>query len=143
MESNTFEIASQETKFAATIKKAWQKACDVYLKESSLKVDSEEWTFINDTKDPSQIIQVITETWPKHKSSTATATDSTEYVASSSSAKKTGRFQATFNSVIGRKETTVVGFSSNLPQYKINSRMSTKVQARLRSCPENLLRRRP
>jgi Cft2 family RNA processing exonuclease len=104
MESNTFETASQETKFAATIKKAWQRACDIYLKESGLKVDSEEWAFIIDTKDPSQLIQVITETRAKHNSSTVTATDSTQYVASSSSAKKTGRFKATFNSVIGRKE---------------------------------------
>jgi hypothetical protein len=105
MDSNALEVTARETKFTVTIQKAWKKACDIYLEESGLNVDSEEWKFINNTKDPSQIIQVITETWTHYNTqSTTTATEPMQYATSSNSRKKTG-LKATFKRVIGRKET--------------------------------------
>ena len=97
---------SRKTKFAETIQKAWKKACEIYLRESGLKEGSAEWTFINDTNDPSQIVEVINETWAHHYTRSTTAgPEPAHYVSSSSAAKKTGFKAVTnrFNKLIGRK----------------------------------------
>ena len=94
MTSKALEARTRETKFAATIQKAWKKARDIYLKESGLKEDSEEWKFI---------IEVITETWAKYNSPTSAAAAPTKVVTSFSNTKKTG-LKAVFNRVIRRKE---------------------------------------
>jgi hypothetical protein len=101
MESNAkLEATSRETKFAVNIQKAWIKACEIYLSESGVKEGSEEWTFINETKDTSQIIAVITETWAHYNNpSTSTAPEPARSVTSSSGVKKTA-----FNRIFGRKE---------------------------------------
>lgn len=112
------EATSNQTKFAATIQKAWEKACDIYLKESGLKADSEEWKFIKDTKNPHQIIEVITNTWTHYtKQSTTTTTEPTQHIASSSKVKKETGFKATFNRVIGRKPTGKILVQSSAIQH--------------------------
>jgi hypothetical protein len=65
-----------------------------------VKEGSEEWMFINDTKDPSQIIEVVIETWAYHNNrSRSTTPEPVDYVTSSSVVKKT-----VFDKLIGRKE---------------------------------------
>jgi hypothetical protein len=118
MESNAMETTSSQTKFAATIQTAWGKACDIYLKESGLKVDSEEWKFIKDTKDPGQIIEVITNTWTHYTNqSTITTTAPTQYIAASSKPKKQTGFRATVNRMIGRKSTGNILVQSSAIQH--------------------------
>jgi hypothetical protein len=70
MESNAIgtrdNVKSPQTKFAATIKAAWKEARTIYLTESGLKEDTEEWKFINETKQFSQIAEVVNETWAQY-----------------------------------------------------------------------------
>lgn len=127
MTSKTLEARTGETKFAATIQKAWKKARDIYLKESGLKEDSEEWKFINDTDDPKQIIGIITETWAKYNTSTSTTAESTKSVTSSSDTKKTG-WKAGFNRVIGRKENVLVQPSAIQNQQSYVDERSSRIE---------------
>lgn len=101
MESNAqLETTSRETKFAMTIKEAWTKAREIYLRESGVKEGSEEWTFINDTKDSSQVIKIVTETWAHHNNRSMSSTPEPEPSGTSSSGVK----RTTFSKLIGRKE---------------------------------------
>jgi hypothetical protein len=77
MESNTIgtrdNVKPPQTKFEAIITAAWKEARTIYLKESGLKEDSEEWKFINETKQFSQITEVVNETWAHYNNPVACA----------------------------------------------------------------------
>jgi hypothetical protein len=67
------DTSGREAKFAETIHKAWERACQTYLKESRLDEDSEDWKLILNTKDPQQVIDIINEAWAKRKSKDRTS----------------------------------------------------------------------
>ena len=66
MESNSVETKPRKTKFATAIENAWKKARETYLSESGLRENSEEWKYIMETNDFSQVEEVINETWAKY-----------------------------------------------------------------------------
>jgi len=98
-----------ETKFAKSIAEGWKRACETYLKESGLKDNSEEWKYIDETKNFSQnfsqIIEVLNATWAHYNS----PSDGAQFIVSQTPSVKHGGFRAgvkrKFNQLIGRKET--------------------------------------
>ena len=71
---------SHNGKFVKDIARAWEEVRQRYLDESGLKKSSTEWTFIEETKDVSQVIQVITEIWVHHQNPVEQAQRSSEFV---------------------------------------------------------------
>jgi len=108
----------RQAKFAQTITKALQKACQTYLKESGLDENSEDWKRILATEDPQQVVDVINATWAQRNTQGDTHNDGTHKDSTpeddthrmpSSAPKSTKRdYKAVtkriFNRAIGRKE---------------------------------------
>jgi len=98
--------------FAVTIEKAWKEACRMYLSESGLKEDSEEWIFIMKTKNFSQIMEVLIETWANYNHpighATSGSASSPQFVVSSTHSGEKINFKAKvkhdFNRTFDRKE---------------------------------------
>jgi len=78
MSSNAIvQTARDEGKFAMDIRDGWEKARQVYLSESGIKEDSEEWKFIMQTKQFSEIVDVLNETWAHHYNNPSVTTSET------------------------------------------------------------------
>jgi hypothetical protein len=131
--------------FAATMEDAWKEACNTYLTESGLEKDSEEWKFIMETKESSQIIQVINATWANYNNPVAAAdsaghVSSPQFVTSSSpAAKKDGlkaRVKHGFNKMLGRKESGKIlrqpeqSTTVNQPSYMERLQFEQKVSGK-------------
>ena len=104
MEGTSTGSSPRYNKFSVAIQNGWQKACELYLSESGLKMDSEEWKFIMETKNVSQLIEVINETWGDRSSG------STQFATSSAHAS--------------------VGFRANL-KIKVNKFIGIKESGRI------------
>jgi hypothetical protein len=94
-----------KARFATTMEEAWKNACQIYLKESGLDEESEEWKAILATKSSEDVVDILKETWEKRKSHVE---DGSHFVGSSTpDSKKTGfkvSLKRVSNRLIGRKQ---------------------------------------
>src|SRR5271154_701365 len=95
----------RKAKFEKTMEEAWRKACQIYLKESGLDEDSQEWRAILATKSSQEVSDILIETWEKRK---RRSENDSQFVGSSTPETKTKGIKASFkrvsNRLIGRKE---------------------------------------
>ena len=117
---------ARQAKFQQAITKAWEEACQLYLKESRLDNNSAEWKFILDTNDAQQVIHVLTETWAMRSSK-----DDTLFVGSPP--KNRGVMARATQKVarsIGRRESGRIlrqpADGANTPQSTIDERSELK-----------------
>lgn len=115
MESNATAVQDdmepRKTEFAVTMEKSWREACKMYINESGLKEDSEEWIFIMETERFSQIMDVVNETWANYNNPVGHATSgpaSSQFVISSTHCGEKIDFKSKvkrgFNRTFGKKE---------------------------------------
>ena len=102
MESTPITTKPLKTKFATAIENGWKKAREVYLNESGLKEDSQEWKYIMETQHFSQIEEVLNETWAQYNNSTNR--DSSETAQFVTPCVKSTGLKARLNKLVGRKE---------------------------------------
>ena len=133
--------------FAVTIEKAWKEACRMYLSESGLKEDSEEWRFVMETEHFSQIMDVLIETWANYNHPVGPATSESAsspqfVVPSTHSASEKINFKAKvkrgFNRTFGRKESGKIFLQ---PQSSTSRLLSMIVCSLNRNSRASLLKR--